>query len=174
MGWLQEAHSAHCGKVLMFGCDQPLAFCAVCGYFAEQNIKSLWVRCPGPVCMAADPSRGYRLAKMATGRHPLRNVWASDTRRVAFGSLAPRVVSSPAVVATSGGSASASLAATAVGGSAVVESAALCRLGMPCVSGTGIPDLDELFMLECEAGFAECSGVREPEDEGDVFGFDSG
>ncbi len=78
------------------------------------------------------------------------------------------------MVATSGGSAPASLAATSVGGIGVCESAALCRLGMPCVSGTGIPDLDELFMLECEAGFAECSGAREPEDEGDVFGFDSG
>ena len=38
----------------------------------------------------------------------------------------------------------------------------------------GIPDLDELFMLECEAGFAElcCAGELGVED--DVFGFDVG
>jgi hypothetical protein len=160
--------------VLLFGSDQPLAFCAVCGYFAELNIKALKVPCPGPVCASADPSRGYRLAKMATGRHPLRKVWASDTRRVAFGSLAPLVVSSPSVAGTCGGPSAVSPVVLAAGSSAVVESAALCRLGLPCVTGTGCIDLDELFMLECEAGFAESSGLLEPDDEGDVFGFDSG
>ena len=36
------------------------------------------------------------------------------------------------------------------------------------------PELDELFDMEFEAGFAESSGHCEPEDEGDLFGFDSG
>ena len=46
------------------------------------------------------------------------------------------------------------------------------RLGLPVVSGTGIPELDELFDLENEAGFAESLAHGEPDDEGELFDFD--
>ncbi len=90
----------------------------------------------------------------------------------ASGGLCPACLSVSGV--TVGGSASASPVAAVAACISVRDSAASRLLGLPCVSGTGIPELDELFMLECEAGFAEDLGLREPEFEGDVFCFDSG
>ncbi len=157
--WLQEAHSFHAGRLLLFGSNQPRAFCAVCGFFAEQNIKSLKLSCGAPVSALSDPSRHYRLAKMSEGRHPLQKCWATCTRRFAFGSIVSQAVAPPGCspLPAARGASPPRLAACAE--ASLLPVAPIVRLGLPVVSGTGIPKLDELLALKQEAGFAEAEAL---------------
>ncbi len=83
--WLAKAHGDHDGRLLLFGDAHPLAFCGVCGFYAEAKLRQLKFPCKGLVSAFAAPSRHYQLSLMARGLHPTRNAPASSRRRAVFG-----------------------------------------------------------------------------------------